>query len=1737
MTVAVTLLLLAFVPGAGPLSIAPDGLSNDRVLTFRTDASASEIWAAGATLLEAYPAFSIATGSLGSLGQLAASGRYAREIADRTTLDFLRGPQSLSTRSHQSLGISAWPVDALGTSVGVVHFYAPIKETWKREIESQSITVLRYLPQDALIVRGTPSAFGRISTLRTVDWVGPYASEWKTRPGVPAAGVVDVRILVFPGETPETVSAWLGHRGVPAASSSRSGPGILGTFGTGDFRWVRARIPATLIPSVAALSSVEFIDPVQTIRMWNAQTDWVIQTNSTDNYRYWTSGLDGSGQTIGMADTGLDYDGLPFKQSGATIVLGNIYNVTDATRRKVVRYVNMGVLTGQLTWPGGGGLWDPGSIMDCPSGHGTGVASTLAGYDNPTGGSSPNDGDAIGAKIYLQDIGGNPAGTGCPPNGEELVYLPENYEDLFGPAGLVYNDPASPVRIHSNSWGSDTNVYDIQARMVDAFVWAHPDMTIVFAAGNCVLLGCPLAGSLGTPTTAKSLVTVGGAGNPDSFAGGNQNDLASQGGRGPTADGRMKPTIVTVFDGDSAMSDGNPASGQGLADAHWGGTSYSTPAAAAAAAIIRQYFVDGWYPAARPVAANSMSPSAALIRAMLMASGQQVTGSGTVSRSSTDTWPNNEQGFGRVLLSGVLPIASSGDLFRTQVVDEKDGLLTGDRITQTFHVASPGPVKFVLAWNDFPGTLGSSKALVNDLDLEVTAPDGTVYRGNHFAPFAQGRSLPEGTFDTTNVEEAVILRSALAGDWTVRIIGFNVPVGPQPFALVVTGAVDGSYGRVLLDRVAYSERARINITVEDSSAASVIVHVDSGLESAGEDVTLGRLGPDDVWRGNITTAFGTPGPDGILQVREGDTITVTYPDLSPAHTATARATVLASGPTIHDVAVTGLRATRAIVRWTTDEPATTEVHYGTNVSALVSTAKSNDLLMDHAIAITPLTPDRRYYFEVVSRGRVANATVDANGGLYYRLDTPPLGDVLVVIGGETFPPDRENSYAAALDANGWTWSFWRIAEVGPPPLSLLRDRLAVIWQVGLEQYPPFNQTERALIKAYLDGGGRLIVSSHDTTWALADPTSPFRTTESAAWVRGVLKSGFVCDPGAIVQVSGILSDPISGAYTGGVRYAQHRDGGADDELAPISAGGIATAMWTDDGQVTGCSPSNQPVGLRWVASSPNGTAGVGLWGGTPSRLAYFAFEITGIDAPTTGLNPTSPTRSAIVDAALRWLASGLVSGLDRDHPDVSLIAPNGGVFGGPAITVDWTAAAYGSGVAIRNFTLSLSDDGGVSWSRLADIPGSDRTFTWNIGNASNGNRYVLRVTAHDDGTPSLSATDSTDTAFAIARPGGDTAGPNLWAGSLRVGPRPPGAALLARFNGTADDRLRGGSAIAGAELFLQIPQPLAGDTGAGLPTDATDGAFDSAKEVVAWQGGLPAAPGSMCAWVHAQDAAGNWGPFTSQCFVVISAGPDNVPPLVAAPDAVVLTGGQDLSIGWRATYDAGRFGGAVEYRVFRATSPRGPYMDVSGPIPVNGSGRHTFVDPGVGSDASDYFYQIESIDAANNTAVSTVLGAKVRIPLGSGLNLLGVPLRLTDPSLLDLLAGRAWADAWAYDGCSGGFGWSSALPTDVSAFSLGLGRGFWVNGTAPDVVTALGVIALTNRIPLCAGWNLIALPGFASGITVQALMDATGADRVSGFDPAGPYHVRDLTPGDVLVAGRGYWVHVPADVDWTIAGW
>ncbi len=248
---------------------------------------------AGGLGLEDYGAFVVGRGSSATLGLLGSEGRYVAPLPSASFLHLVNGDVDVRTLSV-ALG-SPWAADARGEAVGLVHFYAPIKASWMTAIESRGLQPVLYVPTDAFVVRGPSSALSGLASLPYVDWSGPYDPAWKIAPQLASvSGIPDVRIVVFPGEPANAVAAWLARQGVPAHPSSSSGSAIIGAFGTGDFAWVRARVPASLLEALAALPEVQYIDPVARMTVGNYATDWVLQTNVTGSFRYWNANLNGT---------------------------------------------------------------------------------------------------------------------------------------------------------------------------------------------------------------------------------------------------------------------------------------------------------------------------------------------------------------------------------------------------------------------------------------------------------------------------------------------------------------------------------------------------------------------------------------------------------------------------------------------------------------------------------------------------------------------------------------------------------------------------------------------------------------------------------------------------------------------------------------------------------------------------------------------------------------------------------------------------------------------------------------------------------------------------------------------------------------------------------------------------------------------------------------------------------------------------------------------------------------------------------------------------------------------------------------------------------------------------------------------------------------------------------------------------------------------------------------------------
>jgi subtilisin family serine protease len=138
--------------------------------------------------------------------------------------------------------------------------------------------------------------------------------------------------------------------------------------------------------------------------------------------------------------------------------------------------------------------------------------------------------------------------------------------------------------------------------------------------------------------------------------------------------------------------------------------------------------------------------------------------------------PDGTQGWGRVDVGNSLfPAAPRELLYR----DATSGLSTGVQDTLEFTVTnSSEALRVTLAWTDYPSLPAAAVHLVNNLDLRLIGPGGTVYYPNG-----------QAGADAINNVEGIEIANPPLGVYTIEIDGTEVIQGPQPYALVISGAL------------------------------------------------------------------------------------------------------------------------------------------------------------------------------------------------------------------------------------------------------------------------------------------------------------------------------------------------------------------------------------------------------------------------------------------------------------------------------------------------------------------------------------------------------------------------------------------------------------------------------------------------------------------------------------------------------------------------------------------------------------------------------------------------------------------------------------------------------------------------------------------------------------------------------------------------------------------------------------
>lgn len=644
-----------------------------------------------------------------------------------------------------------------------------------RSLEKKGIRILSYIPMNAYLVAGDTTRLEsclqgsmpfRFSNLMKIDPMF-YLTEWPVPPvisvtlsrGASSERLISFAETAFPGT--EQVSSFEGREHV-----------IRLFYGGHELK--------RLLREIALRDDVVYVEPWFLPETGNNNSVYVVQSYDTlnkTNYgicaTVWNRGITGTGEVPAVCDTGLDCDMCYFRLSADSS------SVTDAqypdlpetgaldVSKKVIAY---NVLPGASAYDG-----------TCASWHGTGVSSCVAGDNYITlstpssGGHDNGDGMAPNAKLFFQGAGPDPA--------QCLIGLANDWQLVFRQA----YDAGS--RIHNDSWGTTVgSVYDGDSRAVDRFAYYHEDFLFFFAAGNS---GSSGSYTIDSPANAKNVVAVGATVNGSSGA----NSLAYFSGLGPAADGRRKPdlvapgyTIVSAY-GDSDHGSDNCAA--------WNrnGTSFASPTAAGAATLLRQYLRDGFYPTGTASAQDSVLPSAALMKAMLINGAVQM--SITSQAEILDSLdPDFSQGWGRLLLDTVLFFSQPSRETRGLRVWDKwnaSGIATGEVDEYTVDiVSSDEPLKVTIAWTEPPPSPLSGIALCHDLDLEAVSPGGELFRGNSFD---QGGSYSGGVKDSVNNVEELFITDPQTGVWTLRVKAAGVPYIPgyegsdrQGYGLVATYA-------------------------------------------------------------------------------------------------------------------------------------------------------------------------------------------------------------------------------------------------------------------------------------------------------------------------------------------------------------------------------------------------------------------------------------------------------------------------------------------------------------------------------------------------------------------------------------------------------------------------------------------------------------------------------------------------------------------------------------------------------------------------------------------------------------------------------------------------------------------------------------------------------------------------------------------------------------------------------------
>jgi len=278
--------------------------------------------------------------------------------------------------------------------------------------------------------------------------------------------------------------------------------------------------------------------------------------------------------------------------------------------------------------------------------------------------------------------------------------------------------------------------------------------------------------NIGPRASAKNVITVGAIRDD----GTTMTELSSW---GPTKDGRIKPDIVANGDGLLSTMPTEPNDNEIIWDwykvgNHWhsykSGTSMAAPVVTGICALIKEF----WEKPDNNGLLPTTEPTPDIIKALLCQTADDIGPPG----------PDYQNGFGSVNAKRAIDlIKDSLTEGNNKVV--QDVISNGQQKMYSVNIPQDTPeIKATLCWIDEKGSIIAENAIVNDLDLELIDPSGTVhypFKLNKDYPTVPATNIKKNSVDTV---EQLLVSVPTEGEWMLKVKGTELPNAFQRFALI-----------------------------------------------------------------------------------------------------------------------------------------------------------------------------------------------------------------------------------------------------------------------------------------------------------------------------------------------------------------------------------------------------------------------------------------------------------------------------------------------------------------------------------------------------------------------------------------------------------------------------------------------------------------------------------------------------------------------------------------------------------------------------------------------------------------------------------------------------------------------------------------------------------------------------------------------------------------------------------------